>query len=563
MLPVAVRHLHFLRQLFCEDADERAGVPYTAGSEAEARDRLNLARGTGETDVFLESADWLLRNAHLSGNEARRLADRLSELGRHADALAVLHRYAKTQRAPYWRRLAVAIAGTDQLAQAGEALERARQLDPEAGQPDPFAEALRLANEEGPRFEQIVAWPAAAALVEAYVVLGVQRRAAEVLAAALARSPPRGDDAIRDALRLAQDIIRLTDPAWAARLMAAVLGWFGAASEPLSADEITTTFPGFQLCQALALQRAGRNEDAVPLLAPLARHAKGKEPKGAEDSRLELAKTVGRLVIAEVNPRFAAGGPRKIIDMFPMNDELLMLKIKLEEMYDWVDHFVIVESVLTFRGEPKPLHFERHKAEFSRFSDKIVHVVVDTMPPWASSPWVREFYQRDCGLRALARLCGQDDLVLVTDVDEIIRRSALETFAGPFAGLGMPYYNYFFNLERIEPRQMRWAGALKARYLQRIGASYAKIGLPQYVRGNFMDDTGWHFSGARDVDGLVSKFTSYSNDKWADVRRGKLEKAVSRVRADGGVSGYVRREIDDRFPAYIGEHRDELSSLIL
>ena len=208
--------------------------------------------------------------------------------------------------------------------------------------------------------------------------------------------------------------------------------------------------PGVQLCLALALDRQGRHEDAIGLLAPLASHTKGAEFEGAEASRIELARTIGRLVLDEASPRFGPGDRRKIVDMFPMNDELMMLRLKLEEMYEWVDHFVIVEARFTFRGEAKPLHFQQARSEFARFADKIVHVVVDVAPAWATTAWTREFYQRDCGLRGLKDLCGEDDLVLITDVDEIADRKAIGPLETQFVSLGMPSYAYFFNLERVE-----------------------------------------------------------------------------------------------------------------
>ena len=560
MLSPAVRRRHFLQLVFSRRADEDAGLPPGALSKKDVRQRCELAFRAGETDAFMDMADWLLRNGMIAAFEAKRYADKLNEIGRYEDALAVHRRFARTEKSGYWRSLAVALAGVDQLDQANDALECAEQAGDEASRPEPaFAEALRLVRVEGPRPGQIASWPAAAALVEAYVLLGLQRRAVDVFIAVLNRSPPQGDDETLDVLRLAQEVIRLVDTISAADLMRSILRCFGQAPDRPPA----TAHPGVQMCQALALVKAGQDEAAVPLLAQLSGHFKDAENAGAEDARIELARTVGRLVLAEVRPQLAPGGPRKIIDIFPMNDELLMLKIKLEEMADWVDHFVIVESVLTFRGQPKPLHFERNKAEFSRFSDKIVHVVVDEFPPWASTAWTREFYQRDCGLRALARLCRQDDLVLVTDVDEIVRHSAVESFTGAFAGLGMPCYGHFFNLEELRSPQVQWAWAIKAKYLQRIGPSYAKIGLPQYAKFASMDDAGWHFSGVRDIDGLLSKFHSYSNDQWSNVQRGQLTEAVARIRQSGGAPGYLRREIDDSFPAYLREHRDELSRLIL
>lgn len=44
----------------------------------------------------------------------------------------------------------------------------------------------------------------------------------------------------------------------------------------------------------------------------------------------------------------------RIYDCFLFFNELEILDVRLHELYDHVDKFVIVESVETFRGNPKP-----------------------------------------------------------------------------------------------------------------------------------------------------------------------------------------------------------------
>jgi beta-1,4-mannosyl-glycoprotein beta-1,4-N-acetylglucosaminyltransferase len=552
MLPPPILRRFFSQQLFAERAEPDA-IP--AGLPEAVRERCDEAWRSGDVDVYLESARWLMRNDLLHAGDAKRLAQKLNELGRHADAAAVLTdpRYAKPDRPHYWAALAVARAGQGRLDEANQAWVRANAAGGEPGKSDAaFGEALRLASQQA---AEPATWDEARALAEAWVVLGVPRRAAEVLRLAIETSLPDGDDERLEALRLAQQILRLSEPGPAAEFM----DGFRPGLERLGLAD----HPGARLCEALALGRAGEDEAAVPILAPLAAHLKDAENRGAEDARIDLAGAIGRLVLLQARPSLRPSARPKVIDMFPINDELLLLKIKLEEMHRWVDRFIVVESTFTFRGEPKPLHFDRAKADFAEFADKIVHVVVDEVPAWATTPWTREFYQRDRGLHALRGLCGEDDYVLVTDVDEIVDHRAIGALTTPFASLAMPTYSYFFNLEVMRVPQARWAGVLKARYLQKIGPSYAKIGFPQYVKGWCVEDAGWHFSSVRDVEGLVSKFNSYSNTQWSGARREDFEQALARIRAEGGAPGCVRREIDESFPGYIREHADELSHLIL
>ena len=64
----------------------------------------------------------------------------------------------------------------------------------------------------------------------------------------------------------------------------------------------------------------------------------------------------------------------KIYDCFTFFNEIDLLKIRLEYLYDYVDKFVISESNLTFAGQKKPFYFLNHKKEFSRWQNKIVYL---------------------------------------------------------------------------------------------------------------------------------------------------------------------------------------------
>lgn len=120
-----------------------------------------------------------------------------------------------------------------------------------------------------------------------------------------------------------------------------------------------------------------------------------------------------------------------IFDGFTFFNELDILDIRLHEMAPVVDRFILVEARQTFQGAPKPLVFEENRAQFEKFADKIIHVVCDfpddvqaLYPRAESAHWAREYYQRDQIARGLAG-AKPDDLVIVSDVDEIISADKL------------------------------------------------------------------------------------------------------------------------------------------
>jgi beta-1,4-mannosyl-glycoprotein beta-1,4-N-acetylglucosaminyltransferase len=62
-----------------------------------------------------------------------------------------------------------------------------------------------------------------------------------------------------------------------------------------------------------------------------------------------------------------------LIDAFPFHDELDILEMRLTELYETVDKFIVVEAEVTHQDEPKPSYLRDNWERFSPFHDKIVH----------------------------------------------------------------------------------------------------------------------------------------------------------------------------------------------
>ena len=84
------------------------------------------------------------------------------------------------------------------------------------------------------------------------------------------------------------------------------------------------------------------------------------------------------------DPRFAnvltgrsRASPVKVIDMILFAYEVEILEMRLYELNDVVDVFVIAEAVSTQRFARKPLMFERYRDRFQDFEHKIVYIALD------------------------------------------------------------------------------------------------------------------------------------------------------------------------------------------
>ena len=201
---------------------------------------------------------------------------------------------------------------------------------------------------------------------------------------------------------------------------------------------------------------------------------------------------------------------RRVFDCFPFGTELDVLRLRLELLDPVVDRFVIVEAPTTFSGQAKPLHYAEHRDELAAYADKVVHVVVDDMPPPPASGdrWPAERFQRDAIGRGLVD-ADPDDLVLVSDVDELIDPDVV---AGPLQQVDEPV--------ALEMRLAYWRGNWElADGWDRARACAARhVGYPQQLRASdprwAVRDAGAHLTYLTDVEGVRRKLAGFSHDEF-------------------------------------------------
>ena len=130
----------------------------------------------------------------------------------------------------------------------------------------------------------------------------------------------------------------------------------------------------------------------------------------------------------------------KIFDCFMYFDEDVVLEVRLNILNKYVDYFVIVESTYNHKGDKRKLLFNINK--FEKFKDKIIYLIYDENPhniekilendnpseisrKYILNAAKRENGQRDYIFNALEQ-ANNDDLILISDVDEIPNLESLE-----------------------------------------------------------------------------------------------------------------------------------------
>jgi hypothetical protein len=470
-----------------------------------------------------------------------------------------------------------ALAGLKRLKEARRALVAALGQDPEVRGGQELLGLIDAYGELKPRLASgDVGWGDLRRLADAYLGLGLAGRAAKAVRERAPELPAPAKADYEDALALLQATSAWLDPQFVLRqtprlrpaaqddrlkaLAAEALIAVGRPEEALGPDQGGRDL---RLQRALACAAAGDLEEGIRRLGLLS-----QKTRRDLEVRAALACLAGVHLLNQAPLQLRpAGGPRRIFNLVPFNDELVLLKMHLSEMADWVDLFVIVESEVTFTGASKPLHFQDHRREFAAWAGKIRHVVVPEHPQAFHSPWGRDFRQRDLAVTAISGLAAPEDLVLLTDVDEIVERRALEGFDAEFACLHMATFRYFLNY-RPDAQHMpvRRTGAVwKARQLQSFGSSYARFALARRKDGPMIDNAGWHFTSICDAERLVAKMNSYAHQEhraaWRDLD--EVDRRLAAIRSGQWQKGWERAEIDDALPAYVRERRDELADLLI
>lgn len=265
----------------------------------------------------------------------------------------------------------------------------------------------------------------------------------------------------------------------------------------------------------------------------------------------------------------------KVYDVLPFFNELDVLEIRLQELWDTVDYFVITESNLSHSGKPKEYIFENNKDRFEKYMSKIRHIKVDDMPETQDS-WVRERHQRRVGSRGLEDL-EPDDIVIVSDCDEIARAEIIEMIKVdennydryilyiPQFQYRINYMKYYVNNKNANIAVCR-GRAFTDPQQEREYTFYWNPKPPETV---FVDHGGWHFTYFGDDSHAITKIQNFAHtetDTPDMIARHNIEWFIRNKYGHHGPKDSERFEIvqvDEYFPKCIRENLDKWQHMIV
>ena len=301
----------------------------------------------------------------------------------------------------------------------------------------------------------------------------------------------------------------------------------------------------------------------------------------------------------------------KIYDGFIFFNEIDLLDIRLNTLYDVVDHFILVESSVTHQGTPKSYIFEENKERFSKYLDKIIHIKIDNTPDDFSNlmeikattfkdkiynsiirdikatslfnindinerGFGRDFFQKEC-VKLGMEFASEEDILVSSDLDEIPNPEILARLSEFFEAdslytfsqlhycyyLNMIYHTHINNSRTNSEITDNWHGS-------RMGVwnilKYYSLNQLRAQENNIIMDGGWHFSWQGGKDRVKLKLQSYSHQEnnQESIINGVddiLDGKNSFVDFRGGRADKVNINTDNH-PEYLVDNLDKFKHLI-
>jgi hypothetical protein len=257
----------------------------------------------------------------------------------------------------------------------------------------------------------------------------------------------------------------------------------------------------------------------------------------------------------------------KLIDTFMFLNEYDLLELRLSEHYDHVDKFIIIECDRTYTGIYKGFNLEKNLDRYSNWLDKIEYIKVDNSAPYPRS-WDTEEWQRNQMNRGWEDV-QPDDVLLISDLDEIIRPETLEYIKNTnhsYYELYLPTCYFKFNYMNVKDHYSKWAKAFRGYVCPGNSMRYSS-GVPGKSKVA-LHHAGWHFSWLGNEDFIKTKIKSFSHTEYNNdnvLNNINLEENIKngRVHIHPEHGKWEIVKLDDYFPKSLINNKEKYADYIL
>ena len=239
----------------------------------------------------------------------------------------------------------------------------------------------------------------------------------------------------------------------------------------------------------------------------------------------------------------------KIIDCFLFFQELDLLEIRLKYLYAHVDFFVIIEADTTFSGKTKSYNFEENFNRYAKFQDKIIYFKIsekvrslDDIRNYLTNfgengeiihqalekhthydrnkiYWRLEAFQRECIRLPLSHIVNDEDIILISDLDEIPNYSVIESLIERQNSETsiLHHYEFKYKVNLLYPKS--WKGTIVSRW--NLVKEWSLNELRQKAQSDqlqldrcFDSIKGYHFTSVGSYEEIKAKIESWGHQEF-------------------------------------------------
>lgn len=255
----------------------------------------------------------------------------------------------------------------------------------------------------------------------------------------------------------------------------------------------------------------------------------------------------------------------KVYDCFTFYNEFRLLELRLEELWDHVDYFIIAESNKTHQNKHKDFNLLERWDDFSKYHEKIRYLKIMDMPEGDSyeDGWIREEYQRR-SLKLGLFDSQPDDLIIIGDADEIVRPKSIEYARyDPFQHKRyiplLPCFQFKLNYLMVNPVGYHGKSVMvRAKYFTdpQTERAYTFPWTPGYMNPDldwyFLPHGGWHFSSLGREDFIKNKLSNYAHSEFNTPEVVENLSINDMIRFGVGIHGF---KYDEHFiPVSLGSY---------
>jgi len=224
----------------------------------------------------------------------------------------------------------------------------------------------------------------------------------------------------------------------------------------------------------------------------------------------------------------------RIFDCTTFYNEKMIMDLRFNILNEFVDKFVVVESIYSHSGKKKKLNFDIN--DYPKFKDKINYIIIDHEPSdlFSDDEISKNYhYKRINSIKRINQSydymkegileASDNDLIILSDNDEIPNLSSISSFNNDFYIFEQLFFYYKFNYlyDRI-----KWYGskACKKKKLTnfsslrnlknkkypfwRIDTFFSNI---KKMNLKIISNGGWHFTNLKTAEDIFDKFINFGH----------------------------------------------------